>query len=279
MTLRALIDTGYEIGAVVTNPDRRRQRRGELAASPVKELAISCGLAVFEHPEEILEVGCDLGVVVAYGHLIRKDVLERLPLVNLHFSLLPRWRGAAPVERAILAGDPLTGVCLMALEEGLDTGPVFARVSTPIDPNEDLEHLRTRLSAIGTALLLDELARGDSAFDRREPQLGEVTYARKIEVEDRHLDFNEPALVAQRRVRVGRAWTRFRSRRVMIHEAALLEGACGVGERPGQIIDGHVCTPDGLLVPLVIQSEGRSRMDFSAWLAGVRPESGESFEP
>ena len=279
-TLEALIDAGYEIGVVVTNPDRRRQRRGELEPNPVKVLATAHGILVREHPSEVLEVPCDLGIVVAYGQLIRQNVLAELPMVNIHFSLLPRWRGAAPVERSILEGDEITGVCLMRLESGLDTGPVYAKAMTPIGPDESLEHLRQRLSVMGTKLLLDELARGAGAFEHAEPQLGEATYAHKIGVEDRHLDFGEPAVIAQRKIRIGRAWTTFRGRRVVIH-AARVERAPGLcdSNRPGLIVDTGICTGDGLLAPLVIQSEGRSRMDFATWLAGARPQAGESFEP
>ena len=274
----ALIDAGHEIGVVVTNPDRRRQRRGELEPNPVKSLAIAHGIAVCERPGDVLSFDCELGIVVAYGQLIKGDVLERLRLVNVHYSLLPRWRGAAPVERAILAGDVTTGVCLMGLEEGLDTGPVYACATTGIDPEEDLEHLRARLGQMGNLLLLGELARGSLAFDHCVAQSGEVTYAHKIGVDDRHLDFGQPAIVAQRKIRVGRAWTTFRGRRVVIHEARVRDDdGRTTNAAPGLIVDGQVCTPDGLLVPVVVQSEGRSRMEFSRWLAGVRPENGEAF--
>ncbi len=238
------------------------------------------GIEVCERPEDVLRFPCELGIVVAYGQLIRGEVLGRLRLINVHFSLLPRWRGAAPVERAILAGDETTGVCLMGLEAGLDTGPVYARESTGIDPEEDLGHLRSRLGALGDKLLLAELSRGPQAFDHPVPQEGEVTYAHKITAEDRHLDFGEPAIIAQRRVRVGRAWTTFRGGRVVIHEARVRnDDGRSAGAPPGLIVEDHVVTPDGLLVPLVLQSEGRSRMDFPTWLAGARLEAGERFGP
>ncbi|HUY05746.1 MAG TPA: methionyl-tRNA formyltransferase [Acidimicrobiales bacterium] len=279
-TLVALIDAGHEIAVVVTNPDRRRARRGEIEPNPVKLLAKAHAIPVREHPSDVLEFPCDLGVVVAYGQLIRTDVLARLPMVNIHFSLLPRWRGAAPVERAILAGDQVTGVCLMRLEEGLDTGAVYARATTAIDPDEGLVSLRERLSSLGTALLLEELGLGDAAFAHAVLQTGEVNYAHKIGVEDRHLDFSEPAVIAQRKIRVGRAWTTFRGRRIVIHEARVRDGHEGAtGGHPGLIVADHVLCSAGLLVPLVVQAEGRSRMDFATWLAGVRLKEGESFEP
>ncbi len=126
--LQALVEAGFEVALVVSRADRRRGRGGGLVPSPVKQAALDLGLPVTERVEDVLAEGidADLGVVVAFGRLIRPHVLDRLPMVNVHFSLLPRWRGAAPVERAILAGDTETGVCVMQLEEGLDTGPIHA---------------------------------------------------------------------------------------------------------------------------------------------------------
>jgi len=126
--LRALHDAGHDIALVVSGADKRRGRGGATSPSPVKAVALELGLPVTADPDDVLAVAADLGVVVAYGRIIRPHVLAHLPMVNLHFSLLPRWRGAAPVERAILAGDDRTGVCVMAVEETLDTGGVYARV-------------------------------------------------------------------------------------------------------------------------------------------------------
>ncbi|HRA35850.1 MAG TPA: methionyl-tRNA formyltransferase, partial [Acidimicrobiales bacterium] len=129
--LRALAAAGFDVALVVTGADKRRGRRGAPTPTPVKAAALELGVEVTDDPDRAATVGADLGVVVAYGRILRRPLLERIPLVNLHFSLLPRWRGAAPVERAILAGDTTTGVCVMAVEEGLDTGPVYDTVRVP----------------------------------------------------------------------------------------------------------------------------------------------------
>ena len=158
--LRALVDAGHEVAMVVSQPDRRRGRGGDLLPSPVKAAATELGLPVTDRVDDVLAVGAELGVVVAYGRLVRPHVLAALPMVNVHFSLLPRWRGAAPVERAILAGDERTGVCLMALEEGLDTGPVYACEEVPIGPEQTADELRAQLTDIGTDLLVRLLDEG-----------------------------------------------------------------------------------------------------------------------
>ena len=163
--LRALHDAGHDVALVVTQPDRKRGRGGALVPSPVKVAAEELGLAVAtpararEVVEDVRASGAEVGVVVAFGQILPTALLEALPhgFVNLHFSLLPRWRGAAPVERAILAGDAETGVDIMAIEAGLDTGPVFASARTPIDPTETAGELHARLVGIGTELLLRTL--------------------------------------------------------------------------------------------------------------------------
>ncbi len=164
-SLQALHDGGHDIALVVTQPDRRRGRGGGTEPSPVKRLATELGLPVvtpgrcIEVLDDIAGSGATLGVVVAFGQLIPPAVLDALPqgYVNVHFSLLPRWRGAAPVERAVMAGDAETGVCLMRLEAGLDTGPVYAVERVAIDPEETAGELRARLVTIGTDLLVSRL--------------------------------------------------------------------------------------------------------------------------
>src|SRR5579875_3972325 len=162
--LRALLDAGHEVVLAVSGPDRRRGRGARTSPSPLKAAAGALGVPTTSRLRDLLALPPDrrpeLGVVVAYGRIIPVEVLAELEMVNLHFSLLPRWRGAAPVERAILAGDRTTGVCVMAVEEGLDTGPIFARAELEIGENEHLGPLRDRLVARGCELLVEVLAGG-----------------------------------------------------------------------------------------------------------------------
>ena len=184
-----------------TRPDRRRGRGKETTPSPVKVAATELGLAVTHDMDDLTTAGVELAVVVAYGRIIPARLLEQIPMVNLHFSLLPRWRGAAPVERAILAGDRETGVCLMKVEEGLDTGPVYAVRTVPLDDDITLAALRTELVTVASALVVDALAHGVSGLPDPVPQEGEVTMAEKISKEDLHLDWTS----AGRRAQAGRA--------------------------------------------------------------------------
>jgi methionyl-tRNA formyltransferase len=269
-TLRELVAAGHDVRVVVTRADTRRGRGPASSPSPVKAAAAELGLPVVHKPAEIVSYGPDLGVVVAYGMIIKPDLLAEVPMVNVHFSLLPRWRGAAPVERAILAGDPETGVCLMELEEGLDTGPVYARAATPIGEQETADDLRRRLGAIGNELLLRTLSEG---LGTPVPQLGEPTYAAKVEPSELQLDFSLPAEVVNRPVRIGRAWTTFRGKRLLVRAANVLLDERALS--PGQIRGNRVGTAEGELELLVVQPEGKPVMDGSAWARGARPRPDE----
>jgi methionyl-tRNA formyltransferase len=234
---------------------------------------------VSDRPADALGRGAELGVVVAYGRLIRPELLAVVPMVNVHFSLLPRWRGAAPVERAILAGDEVTGVCLMALEVTLDTGPVYARVETPIGENESATELRRRLAKLGNDLLVDALAGGVAGLGEPVAQVGEATTADKLTVEDLRLDFTGPARQCHRVVRVGRAWTTFRAKRLLVHRAELVEEEGGTanlaGLPPGTLVGDLVATGSGALRLVEVQAEGRQVLSAAAFLAGARPKPGE----
>ena len=267
--LRALHEAGFEIALVISRADKRRTRGSALAPSPVKAAAIELGLPVSDQVDDALSVGADLGVVVAFGRLIKPHVLDRLPMVNLHFSLLPRWRGAAPVERAILAGDRETGVDVMAVEEGLDTGGIYAEDRVAIDDDLTLSDLRGVLVQRGTRLLLDLLR--DGIGDAR-PQVGEPTYAAKIDPDELRLDWSQPAVQLARVVRLGEAWTTFRGRRLKVHRAHAIERSTLA---PG-VLDGAVVgTADGALELVVVQPEGKAPMPVAAWRNGARPQLGE----
>lgn len=179
--LRALVGAGIEVVHVITRADKRRARGNDLHPSPVKAAALELGLNVSHTPHDLIEVHqqkpFDLAVVVAYGALIKVPVLQVVPMLNLHVSLLPRWRGAAPIERALLSGDEQTGVCLMQVEEGLDTGAVLGRSTMAITASTTADEIRSTLMEAGTQLLLDQLRDG-----LREPvaQQGESTYAKRL---------------------------------------------------------------------------------------------------
>jgi methionyl-tRNA formyltransferase len=271
--LRALVAAGHEVVLVVSQPDKKRGRGGALVASPVKAAALELGLPVTARVDDLLDVGAELGVVVAYGRLIRPHVLAELPMVNIHFSLLPRWRGAAPVERAILAGDATTGVCIMALEEGLDTGPVYVCEERTVGEDETLDELRIALTETGTRLLLDLLARG---LHEPRPQEGEPTYASKLAPEEHHLDWSKPAVELHRVVRLGQAWTTFRDRRLRVLRVRRTDRS---ELAPGEIDAAtlQVGTGDGALELIEVQPEGKGPQAAPAWRNGARIRKGERF--
>lgn len=270
--LEALVAAGFDVALVVTRADKRRSRGSGLDPSPVKVAAQRLGLPVSHRVDAVCELDdtVDLGVVVAFGLLIRRPVLELVPMVNLHFSLLPRWRGAAPVERALLAGDQETGVCLMALEEGLDTGPVYACERVPITPTATLADLRTDLVGRGTHLLIDALRDG---LPSPAPQQGEPVYAAKIEPAELRLDLTRSATELHRVVRLGGAWTTFRGRRLKIVAAAV----CPDGPPPGRLSGLVLGTGDGGLELQLVQPEGKAVQPAAAWRNGARPQPDEPF--
>jgi methionyl-tRNA formyltransferase len=278
--LSSLIAHEFDIARVITRTDKRRGRGSALVPSPVKVAAEQHGLHVEHDVDALLEEHrrnpIELGIVVAFGSIIKPHVLAEIPMVNLHVSLLPRWRGAAPIERAILAGDTETGVCLMQLEEGLDTGGVIASASMPIDASTTADEVRKRLAHDGTLLLLDALRSG--AFIAR-PQSGHPTYAAKIEPHERHLDWSEVAEMVSRRVRIGGAWTEFRGKRLKVHAVDVVQSTLA----PGAIVDNGEDVLVGcsdLSVRLIeVQPDGRPRLGAREWARGARLVPGESLGP
>jgi methionyl-tRNA formyltransferase len=276
--LQALVDAGHDIAFVVTQPDRRRSRGKGSDPSPLRRAADELGLPVLmpvkarEIVDDVRASGARLGVVVAFGQLLPMALLEALPLgfVNVHFSLLPRWRGAAPVERAMLAGDTETGVCLMELEAGLDTGPVYASARVPIGERDTAGELRARLVDVGTRLLVDHLP--DVGTVPPAPQVGEATYADKLMVEEFELDPARHARDLDLLVRAGNprpgAWMRVGGRRVKVWRAHPEPAASG---GPGTITPGAaLVTADGVLALDEVQPEGKRVMSGAAWRGGLR---------
>jgi methionyl-tRNA formyltransferase len=197
-------------------------------------------------------------------------------MVNVHFSLLPRWRGAAPVERAILAGDAETGVSLMKVAEGLDTGDVYAVRRVPMDADIALSDLRARLVDTACDLLVDTLKDGLKGLPEAVPQRGDVTMAEKITKEDLHLDWTEPAEQLHRVVRLEHAWTTFRGRRLGVLEAPVGQTQPDHNHvAPGTLVGSSVVTGAGILELRRVQPESRSPMSADEWLRGVRPAVNE----
>lgn len=239
-SLRAVAGRG-EVVAVYTQPDRRAGRGRQVTFSPVKQEALGRGIEVFQPgtlrseaaQEQLRALQPDLLVVVAYGLILPRAVLEipRFGCWNVHASLLPRWRGAAPIQRAIEAGDAETGVCLMWMAEGLDTGPVLLSQSTPIQPEDTAGVLHDRLAALGAQVLSDGLGllrAGIRPVPRPQPEEG-VTYAHKLEKAEARLDWSQPATLLANRVRAFHPWpvaeAELAGERIRIHAASALDQA------------------------------------------------------
>lgn len=277
-TLQRLSQSIHEVAIVVSRPDRRRGRGGTVSASPVKRAALDLGLPVTDRLDDVLNVDAQLGIVVAYGRLIPEHVLSRLPMINVHFSLLPRWRGAAPVERALLAGDETTGVAVMGLEAGLDTGPVFTCREIAIEPEESAEELRARLALIGADLVLDLLRDGVEGLPSPAPQVGAPTYAEKIATQELQLNWETTAQELWQRIRIGRAWTTWRGRRLRLLRALPPSNggkSLRANEPPGAIVGNEVATGSGPLAILEVQPESGRAMSWEDWIRGARPRPGE----
>ena len=288
-SLQAAIASGHEVIAVYTQPDRPAGRGRQLSASPVKQLALQHALPVHQ-PESLRDAQAqdtlralapDLMLVVAYGQILPQAVLD-IPqhgAWNVHASLLPRWRGAAPIQRAIEAGDPATGVCLMQMRKGLDTGPVLLRAVTPIRDDDTSVTLHDRLAMLGAGLVRDGLGLlGAGLLPVAHPQAADgVAYAHKIEKSEARLDWNDSALVLERRVRAFVPWpvaeAELHGERVRIHRADAIEGVDGA--TPGSVLaashDGiDVACGRGALRLRELQSDGGRVLDARGWL-NARP--------
>ena len=290
-SLRACVELG-EVVAVVTQPDKPRGRGQEVSFSPVKQAALELGLAVLQplklrgtdFAQQLRALEADAAVVTAYGKILPKDALEapRLGCLNVHASLLPRFRGAAPIQWALAHGDAHTGVCLMKMDEGMDTGPVISRATLAILPDDTSATLHDKLSALGGTLLREHLAaylRGERT-PVAQPTEG-VVMAPMIKKEDGQLDFQRPGFELERRLRAFTPWpgcfTHFEG--ALLKVQALTAGTgCGT---PGQVLrsaaDGiEVACAQGSVVLTCLQPEGKKPMTAQQFLAGRKVAVGSS---
>lgn len=270
--LDAIAASRHRPVVVYTQPDRPAGRGLPLAASPVKKRALSLGLPV-EQPESLRDPEAparlsghspDVMVVVAYGLLLPQAILDvpRLGCLNIHASMLPRWRGAAPVARAIEAGDTTTGVCIMRMEAGLDTGPVMLRQELAIAPRETAGELEARLAAVGAGLIvaaLDALAESRASFEPQDAAL--ATYARKLQKSEARIAWDETAEVIERRVRAQNPWpvadTRLEGLQLRIWQARVV--AASAGPRPGTIL---AAGPGGVVVMAAVDALAIERLQL-----------------
>jgi methionyl-tRNA formyltransferase len=296
-SLRALEGEGFEVAAVVTQPDRPRGRsRSAVVAPPVKVAALEYDIPVLqpEQPnepaflDELRALRPDLGVVVAYGHLLKPDLLS-LPthgMVNVHASLLPKYRGAAPITRAILAGETETGVSIMQMDEGLDTGPVLLRVPTAIAADETGGELTARLAELGALALVEALSLIASGTAEPEPQdPAAATYAPKITREAARIDWMRPPEQIARLARAldpkPGAWALLDGKELKLF-GPLPAAATPEGVNPGAILATEpalvVAAHGGAIQFLDVQPAGRTRMAASDWARGRGVRAGDRFE-
>jgi len=279
--LRALAEAGHDIVCVYTQPPRAAGRGGQTRRSPVHALADQLGVpvrtpATLKDPAvqaDFAALALDAAVVAAYGLILPKPILEapRLGCLNIHASLLPRWRGAAPIQRAILAGDSETGITIMAMDEGLDTGPELLKQAVPITATTTGQTLHDALAAVGARLIVEALAAlaAGRISPRPQPQEG-ATYAAKLTREEGRLDWRRPAAELERQVRAFApwpgAWFEHGGDRLKVLAADI---ASGVGA-PGTVLDDQltVACGAGALRLTMVQREGRAPVDAAAFLRG-----------
>ncbi|MEO1044793.1 MAG: methionyl-tRNA formyltransferase [Pseudomonadota bacterium] len=280
-TLDALHQAGHDIVAVYCQPARPAGRGKRPRPCVVQQRAEELGLKVrtptsFKPPEAKAEFAAfkpDIAVVAAYGLILPQAILDAPTngCLNVHGSLLPRWRGAAPVQRAILAGDTMTGVTIMQMEAGLDTGPMLAKAETPV-AGKNAGELTDEIAAMGAKLMVEVLADLEAYPPEVQPDDG-VTYAHKIEKAEGRLDFSQNALQVERQVRAFTPWPgaffEFEGQRYRVHQADILDGATEAA--PSTIIDEHLtiaCADNSAIRPIIIQKAGKPAMALADFLRG-----------
>lgn len=283
--LNSLCASPHQVVAVYTQPDRPAGRGRVLTVGPVKATALSRNIPVeqplnFREPqtvEQLRNYKADVMVVAAYGLILPQAVLDALPYgcINIHASLLPRWRGAAPIQRAILAGDAQTGITIMRMEAGLDTGPMLRKQSVAIQSQENAAHLHDRLSELGAALLLQVLSELPTALARAEPQSESgASYAKKLNKDEARIDWSRPAIEIERQVRAFNPWpvaeTRLHAEQLRVWQATALPRIAN-DVAPGTVLaaasDGvQVACGAGILNIEQLQSAGRKAMSAADFI-------------
>ena len=284
--LDALVDAGHEIAAVYCQPPRPAGRGKKDRPTPVHARAAELGFEVRtpvslrDEQASFAASGADVAVVVAYGLILPQSILDapRLGCLNIHASLLPRWRGAAPIHRAIMAGDAQTGVCIMQMEAGLDTGPVLLRDVTDIGATETTGALHDRLSEMGATLIIEALERHESLTPEPQPADG-VTYAEKIDKAEARVDWTDPADAVDRKIRglspFPGAWSEVGGHRVKFLASRVAQG----NGAPGQVLDESltVTCGTGAVELLRLQRAGRGPQDKAEFLRGLPLPPGTQF--
>lgn len=294
--LAALLQAGHEVAVVLTQPDRPKGRGMKLAASPVKELALAHGLPVWQ-PEnlkdaviqqQLRDVQAEVMVVAAYGLLLPTSVLNipQYGCLNIHASLLPRWRGAAPIQRAIEAGDVETGVCIMQMDVGLDTGDVLLQASTPIDANMNAAQLHDDLAQLGATAIVQALAQLPQLHAQPQPEAG-VTYAHKLSKADAQIDWSLSANHIHNKIRafnpVPGAWSVLDGQVMKIWASTVDSAHVSQSAVIGSVVAVDktaiaVQTAEGVLNITELQASGSKRMGVAAFLAGNTIVVGAQFE-
>ncbi|MEO7192127.1 MAG: methionyl-tRNA formyltransferase [Vicinamibacterales bacterium] len=297
-TLQQLLRSSHQVVAVVTQPDRPRGRGHKLVFSPVKEQAIAAGVPVLQ-PERMKDdallatiegLRADLGVVAAYGRILPQRLLDlpRLGMINVHASLLPRWRGAAPIHRAVLAGDEQTGVTIMRVVLALDAGPMLAKTAITIGPDETTAELEPRLADAGARLfreVVDQLAAGPVDEEPQDEAL--ATYAARLERRESDIDWGRPAHVVHNQIRGLQPWplaaARLQGHRVLLLRSRVADRV-DAAATPGTIVEVSqegllVATQPGGIFLQRIQPEGRPPMSVRDFLNGRPVAAGEAFTP
>ena len=289
--LSAIIEAGHEVALVLTQPDRPAGRGMTLQPSPVKKLALAHGIEVFqpltlkdaEAQAKVAGVAAEVMVVAAYGLILPQLVLDmpKFGCINIHGSLLPRWRGAAPIQRALLAGDAETGVCIMQMEAGLDTGPVLLRGAFPIEANDTTASLHDQLAAMGARLVVEALGHLPLVAEVQ-PQEG-VTYAHKIEKAEALIDWQRSATELDRHIRAFNpfpgAQALFKGQTIKLWQAMPVAGSGKIGQVLAvdrkQIV---IACGEGALAIQELQKAGGKRLPVQQFLAGNSLQVGDCFD-